>query len=501
MSDRIPPQPAPRAWAAAGAAAALTGLAVSHLVAALTEPRSAPLSAVADVVIAASPPPVTEWAIQTFGTADKPLLQFGIVAVLAAVGAVCGLLWRRNRWAGLAVIGLFAAVGAASAATREALGAAAIVPALIAAAVAAAILFWWSGPVTETGPSGRRRFLAAAAGVAAAAAAGSVLARRLIPGQVEEDRAALTLPDPDQAAPPAGEVDFDERGLASWHTDNDQFYRIDTAITSPQVEIDTWRLRVHGMVGRARTYTFDDLLGRELIERDITLCCVSNPIGGELIGNARWLGISLADLLAESEPDPEADQLVSRSHDGWTAGSPVDMVFDGRDALIAIGMNGSPPGRPRLARPIDHPRPLRVRLGHQMAHRTRTDPLQRLRPLLDPARLVRARTDQDRRPHRHPRSNASAGTVTVAGVAWAQHRGISAVHLRVDDGEWRECELAEAPSTDTWRQWRLEWEAETGDHTLTVRATDGDGVPQTSEVTGVKPSGATGLHNVKITVA
>lgn len=502
MSDRTPPRPAPRAWAAAGAAAALTGLAASHLVAAFTGPRAAPLSAVADVVIAASPPPATEWAIQTFGTADKPILQAGIIVALAVVGAVCGLLWRRNRWAGLTVIGLFAAVGAASAATREALGAAAIVPSLIAAAVAAGIMFWWSGPGTEAGPTGRRRFLVAAAGVAVAAAAGSFLVRRFVPAQVEADRAQLDLPEPDLPAPAPGEVDFDQDGLASWHTGNDEFYRIDTAITSPQVEVDSWRLRVHGMVGRTRTYTFDDLLGRELIERDITLCCVSNPIGGELIGNARWLGVSLADLLAESEPDPEADQLVSRSHDGWTAGSPTGAVFDGRDALIAIGMNGSP-------LPIDHGWPARLIIpglyGYVSATKWLTeleltrfsdyDPYWIQRGWSGPGPIKTAsRIDT-------PRSNAAAGTVTVAGVAWAQHRGIAAVHLRVDDGPWTECELAEAPSTDTWRQWRFEWEAEPGDHDLTVRATDGDGRPQTSDVTDPKPSGATGLHNVKISVA
>nr|WP_277605422.1 molybdopterin-dependent oxidoreductase [Glycomyces sp. L485] len=303
------------------------------------------------------------------------------------------------------------------------------------------------------------------------------------------------------AADPGPGAELDVEGLGPWRTPNADFYRIDTAITPPNVEVDTWRLLVKGRVGTERTYTFDDLLGRELIERDITLCCVSNPIGGDLVDNARWTGVSLADLLAEADPDPHADQLVSRSSDGWTAGTPTAAVFDGRDALIAVGMNGQP-------LPVEHGWPARLVIpglyGYVSATKWLTelelttfdsyDPywIQRGWGLPAPVHTA-SRIDT-------PHSGAAAGTVTVAGVAWAQHRGISAVELRVDDGEWTPCDLADAATDDTWRQWRTDVELGSGEHDLAVRATDGDGTVQTEERAPVKPSGATGLHNVTITV-
>ncbi|WP_051326122.1 molybdopterin-dependent oxidoreductase [Glycomyces tenuis] len=492
-----------RAWALAGLVAALSGLAVGQLAAALFAPRAAPLSAISDVVIAASPPQVTQWGIETFGTADKPLLQAGIIVAVAVAGMLAGIAWRAARTAGAAVAALLALAGAAAAVTRPDLGPAAALPSLAAGLWAAGCLHWWDTRRPERDASGRRRFLAVAVAVGAGAVAASLLARRFGPGSVEADREAFTVPEPDlPAAEPGPGADLDVEGLAPWRTPNADFYRIDTAITSPAVDVDTWRLRVHGMVGRTRTYTFDDLLGRELVERDITLCCVSNPVGGDLVGNARWLGVSLAELLAEAEPDPGADQLVSRSVDGFTAGTPTAMVFDGRDALIAVGMNGEP-------LPVDHGWPARLVVpglyGYVSATKWLTelelttfdayDPywIERDWGLPEPVHTA-SRIDT-------PRSGADAGTVTVAGVAWAQHRGISAVELKVDDGPWTECELSDVATDDTWRQWRIDWDASSGEHTLTVRATDGDGRVQTDEVAPTKPSGATGLHNVKITVA
>ncbi|THV33471.1 molybdopterin-dependent oxidoreductase [Glycomyces buryatensis] len=492
----------PRAWAGAGIAASLAGIAAAHLIAAVTEPRAAPLSAISDVVIAAMPPAVTAWAIETFGTADKPLLLAGLAAGLIAVAALAGLAWRKRPPAAAAIIAVLALAGAGAAATRPGLSLAAALPSLLAGAIALSVLAWWSGRGRTATVTGRRWFLAAVAGVGAAALAGSLLVRRFGPASAEADRDALTLPDADVPAPDPGAADLDVGGLSPWQTPNADFYRIDTAITTPAVDVDTWSLTVRGMVDTERTYSFDDLLGRELIERDITLCCVSNPVGGELVGNARWLGVSLADLLAESGPDPAADQLVSRSVDGFTAGSPTDLVFDGRDALVAVGMNGVP-------LPVDHGWPARLIIpglyGYVSATKWVTELELTTFGAYDPYWIQRgwdgpgpiktaSRIDT-------PRSKADSGTVTVAGVAWAQHRGISAVHLQIDDGEWTECELSEVPSGDTWRQWRFDWEADSGDHSLTVRATDGDGNIQTSDVTGVKPNGATGLHSIAITVA
>jgi DMSO/TMAO reductase YedYZ molybdopterin-dependent catalytic subunit len=491
-----------RAWAAAGTVSVLAGLALGHLAAVATEPRSAPLSALSDVVVNASPLGFTRWAIDTFGTADKPLLVLGLVAGLAVAGAIAGLAWRRSAWLGAAVFAVCAAIGAAAAVTRPDLGPGAAIPSILAAGVAALGLVWWDRQGRKATVTGRRGFLGVAAAIAAGAVGASWLASRIGPAGVEADRDALDLPAPDvPAAEPGPVADFDVEGLSSYRTPNRDFYRIDTAITVPRVDVDTWSLRVHGMVDRELTYSFDDLLGRELIERDITLCCVSNPIGGDLAGNARWLGVSLADLLAEAGPDPAADQLVSRSTDGWTAGSPTSLVFDGRDAMIALGMNGKP-------LPIDHGWPARLVIPGLYGYVSATKWLTELELTTFDAydaywitrgwstpRPIKTASRIDT-----PRGKAGAGTVTVAGVAWAQHRGIAAVELRIDNGEWQPCALSDVATTDTWRQWLIEWDAEPGDHELTVRATDGDGNVQTSQVQGVLPDGATGLHSVTVTV-
>jgi DMSO/TMAO reductase YedYZ molybdopterin-dependent catalytic subunit len=496
-------QPAsPRAWGVAGLLATLAGLAVGHLVAAFAAPRAAPLSALSDTVIAVVPLEVSHWFIDLVGTLDKPLLVLGLAVAVAVAGYSIGRLWRTRPWPARAAVLAFALLGAAAAVTRPGLGAGAAVPSLLAGAVALAGLQWWASRFSERSETGRRGFLAAVGGVAAAAVAASWWAGRVGPAAVEADRDALTLPEPDVPAVEPGPVaEFEQGGLSTYLTPNGDFYRIDTAITVPRVDVDTWTLRVHGMVDRERTYTMDDLLGRELIERDITLCCVSNQVGGDLVGNARWLGVSLADLLAESGVDPGADQLVSRSTDGWTAGSPTDLVFDGRDAMIAIGMNGSP-------LPVDHGWPARLVIPGLYGYVSATKWLTELELTTFDAydaywitrgwstpRPIKTQSRIDT-----PRSKADSGTVVVAGVAWAQHRGISAVELRVDDGEWLPCQLSDVATTDTWRQWLVEWDAEPGDHTLTVRATDGDGTPQTSEVQGVIPDGATGLHSVEVTV-
>lgn len=496
-------QASPRAWAAAGLLATLAGLAVGHLAAALAAPRSAPLSALSDTVIAVVPLEVSHWFIDLVGTLDKPLLVIGLAVGVAVVGYGIGRLWRTRPWPARAAVAAFAAIGAAAAVTRPGLGAGAAVPSLLAGAVALIGLQLWASRFSEGTVTGRRGFLGLTAGLGAAAIGASWWAGRIGPAAIEADREALRLPAADVPAVEPGPVaDFDADGLSPYRTPNGDFYRIDTAITVPRIDVDAWTIRVHGMVDRELTYTMDDLLGRELIERDITLCCVSNQVGGDLIGNARWLGVSLADLLAEAGVDPAADQLVSRSSDGWTAGSPTDLVFDGRDAMIAIGMNGSP-------LPVDHGWPARLVIPGLYGYVSATKWLTELElttfDSYDAYWITRGwSTPQPIKTQSRidtPRSKADSGTVVVAGVAWAQHRGISAVELRVDDGEWRPCTLSDVATTDTWRQWLFEWDAEPGEHDLTVRATDGDGIPQTSERQGVIPDGATGLHSVSITVS
>ena len=281
-------------------------------------------------------------------------------------------------------------------------------------------------------------------------------------------------------------------------------YRIDTALIVPQVSTDGWRLRVHGMVDREVELDFAQLLGRPMVERDVTLTCVSNEVGGNLAGNARWLGAPLAALLEEVGVDPRADMILSRSKDGMTIGTPTAVVMDGRDAMLAVGMNGQP-------LPAEHGFPVRMVVpglyGYVSATKWLVDleltRFDRETPYWVergwvPKAPIRTASRIDT-----PRSftDLKTGRVAVAGVAWAQHRGIAKVEVRVDGGSWAQARLAEVPSADTWRQWVWEWAATPGRHVLEVRATDADGVTQPGRQQMPFPSGATGWHAVEVSVS
>jgi DMSO/TMAO reductase YedYZ molybdopterin-dependent catalytic subunit len=322
---------------------------------------------------------------------------------------------------------------------------------------------------------------------------------------VEALRAALRLPtpaDPAPAAPASADLNID--GIPPFITPNADFYRIDTALSVPYVDPDTWRLRIHGMVEQERSYSFDDLLSMPLVERDITLTCVSNEVGGELIGNALWRGVPVRRLLEQVGPASAADQVVSRSVDGMTIGTPVQALLDGRDAMLAVGMNGEP-------LPVEHGFPVRMVVpglyGYVSACKWITDMevttfdaydaywVQRGWVQQAPIKLS-SRIDTPR-----PLSHVSGGDITVGGVAWEQHVGIAAVEVRVDEGEWQAVELAGSAGIDSWRQWVWTWQgAASGTHTLEVRATDRDGNVQTGEQQEPFPSGATGWHSVMVTV-
>ncbi len=258
------------------------------------------------------------------------------------------------------------------------------------------------------------------------------------------------------------------------------------------------------MVDRELTLTFDDLLARPMVERVVTLACVSNEVGGRLIGNARWLGVPLADVLAEAGVHEGADQLVSRSYDGWTCGTPTAVVLDGRDALLAVGMNGEP-------LPVSHGFPVRMVVpglyGYVSATKWVTELELSTFDAFDAYWVRRgwaaAGPDQDHEPHRHAPEwrRPAAGNVAIAGVAWAQHRGITKVEVQVDEGAWQEARLADEPTIDAWRQWAVDWQASPGTHRLRVRATDADGYLQTEEEADVVPDGATGWHTVFVDVA
>ena len=315
-------------------------------------------------------------------------------------------------------------------------------------------------------------------------------------------RAKVLLP---QALRPLDAVDpaAQATGAVPFFTPNSDFYRIDINLSVPNIDPDDWSLRVHGLVDGERRYSYADLLARDLVEADITLTCVSNEVGGRLMGTARWLGVPLQELLDEAGVRPDADYVVGRSFDGFTAGFPLG-VLDGRAALLAVGMNGEP-------LPLIHGFPARLVVpgvyGYSSATKWITEiELTRLDDAptywVERGWSVEAPIKTSSRIDT-PAGLASVprGLVAVAGVAWSQPVGISRVEVRVDDGPWERATLAAEVNGSTWRQWSFPWQASAGRHTLTVRATDNNGAIQIEERSEPFPSGVTGWHQIVVLVA
>ncbi|MEU5033049.1 MULTISPECIES: molybdopterin-dependent oxidoreductase [Streptomyces] len=509
--------------ALSGLLAGFAALTVAELVSAAVRPEASPVTAVGGAAIDRTPTGVKDWAIRTFGENDKIVLQLGIVATLALFAVVVGLLALRHRRTGSAAVLVFGAVGTAAAVSRpDSTGFTDGLPSLVGAVAGAILLYVLVGRLTrprtvagEEDESGwdRRGFLIAATAAAAASTAAGAVGRALNSRSAQDavaSRDAVRLPAPASAAKPipAG-AQPRVRGISSFTTPNDKFYRVDTALVIPKVDANTWRLRIHGKgVRRDLEFSYQDLLNRPLIEREITLCCVSNEVGGPYIGHARWIGVRLADLLKEAGVKPpsrggEADQIIARSVDGMTLGTPVEDVMDGRDAMLAVGMNGEP-------LPFVNGFPVRMLVpglyGYVSACKwiedielTTFDDYDAYWVKRKWAREAPIKT-QSRIDTPKPFARPEAGTVMVAGVAWAQHRGIEKVEIRVDDGPWRPAQLADQATVDTWRQWTYPWKATPGSHTLTVRATDGTGETQTEKRTKTVPDGASGWHSVVVSV-
>ncbi|MEU5901614.1 molybdopterin-dependent oxidoreductase [Streptomyces venezuelae] len=511
------------AGALSGVLAGFAALAAAELLSSAVRPEAGPVVAVGGAAIDRTPPSVKDWAIREFGTDDKLVLQSGIVAVLALLAVVLGLLALRHRRLGAAGVLLFGVVGAVAAVSRpDSTGFTDAFPSLVGAVAGAALLYALAGRLephaaseggAEAAEWDRRGFLVAATAAAAASAGVGALGRSFNASRGKDaiaSREGIVLPAP---ASPASDVPRGARlrvpGISPFLTPAEDFYRVDTALIVPKVDADAWRLRIHGKgVARVTSLSFQDLLRRGLVERDITLTCVSNEVGGPYVGNARWIGVRLADVLAECGVVPPvrggpADQLVARSVDGMTIGTPVDDVMDGRDALLALGMNGEP-------LPFEHGFPVRMVVpglyGYVSACKWIEDIELTTFDAYDPywvrrdwAAKAPVKT-QSRIDTPKPFARPTAGTVMVAGVAWAQHLGIDKVEVRVDDGPWRSADLAAEDTRDTWRQWSFPWQAAPGGHTLTVRATDRTGTVQTAERTRTSPDGASGRHSVVVTV-
>lgn len=493
--------------AIAGVVAGGVALAVGELVAGIGSTQRAPVIAVGDMVIDAVPRPVKDFAIDTFGTNDKVALLVGIYTVVALIAVALGIASAKRWTTGAGGIAAFGAVGVVAVVQQGTdTGFFEVAAPIVGAAAGVATLWLLLRPRAEApdAPADRRRFLALAGGAAAGAVIATSLGRFLQSRvSATASRLAVVLPRPMRAASsiPAG-ADFGIEDLSPFVTPNQSFYRIDVNLVVPQVEAETWTLKVRGRVDRELELSFDDLLARDMVEADITIACVSNEVGGGLIGNARWLGTPILPLLEEAGIASGADQVVARSVDGFTVGFPVASLRDGRAALVAVGMNGEP-------LPIRHGFPARLVIAGLYGYVSATKWLAELELTtfadFDPYWVERgwaveapiktqARIDT-------PRTRVSGSPIPVAGVAWAPTRGIEKVELRIDEGQWLDCELSEEVGADTWRQWLFRWEGATpGRHRLTVRATDGDGDTQPEERVPPFPDGATGWHSIGVTV-
>ncbi|MTE12854.1 molybdopterin-dependent oxidoreductase [Nocardia aurantiaca] len=514
---------------ASGIVAGGVTLGLAELASVLVSLDSTPLQAVGAWIIDHTPDGFREWIIGIVGTNDKLLLfvSMGVVAVVLA--AVAGIVERERRplgsilFATFGLLSTIAALGRPHAAWTWAL------PSIIGIIAGILVLRSLIGRVTrfdelaETAADAEiaepqrlspaelaveRRLMVRAIVTAGVAAAVGGVAGRIIglrSRDVSAERADVQLPSP--SVTPSVEPGADLRipGLTPYLTSNADFYRIDTALTVPQVSKDDWSLRIHGMVDREIRLSYADLATKTPIERLVTLACVSNPVGGELISNARWLGYRLDELITAAGPHPDADMVLSRSIDGFTAGSPLAVLMDGRDAMLAVGMNGEP-------LPTAHGYPARLVVpglyGYVSATKWVTE--------LEITRFDRAEAFWTKRgwsaygPIKtecridtpRGRGTIAPGKVTVAGVAWAQHRGIRGVEVRIDQGNWQPARLAVAPSIDTWVQWAFDWDAtgSTGVHTVWARATDGAGETQTDKVQDVVPDGATGYPSLTVRI-
>jgi DMSO/TMAO reductase YedYZ molybdopterin-dependent catalytic subunit len=484
-------------WAAAGVVAGGSGLATSWLAADALHVRASPVVAVAEWVIRHVPGGLAESAIQHLGHRDKPVLVGVILVVLAIVFAVLGLLGRRRWWPPVLGFLVLAAIGGFAVGAEKAEGSGAQI------AVVVGLLTWVGafGIVTEPlrmEPAGDRRAVLRLGLVAAAGVIVAVVAPYAGRGRraVEAAREALRLTEVTPPVVPAGA----DLGLAQpWLTPAGSFYRVDTTISPPSVDPDGWRLRIHGMVDKPLTLTFADLLARQRTEAWITLNCVSNPVGGDLIGNAWWSGVLVRSLLAEAGVREGADAVLQTSADGWTCGTPLTALTDERNALLAVAMNGK-------ALPIDHGFPVRTIVpglyGYVSACKwvvdlevtTMDKAVGYWIPLgwaaQGPVKLA-SRIDR-------PGSGdvVPAGDYTLAGVAWQQETGIAKVEVSVDGGPWVECDLGTAPDTETWVQWKAVVPLKSGHHSAQVRAVNRAGEVQTAVRTSEAPDGATGWHRV-----
>jgi len=508
------------AWSTAGLVAGFAGLATSYFVAMAMTIRDSPVVAVAEGVIRLTPGPVAEKVISVLGHRDKPFLVGVILVLVALLFVWAGRLAARAWWAPLFVFVPLAVLGGVAVSAQRGASSLDVLPVAVGFVTWLICLSLLTEPLRRAAaaegeaarPAGerpgpvvrsRRSFLLRGAAIAAAAVALGAAGRVVGRGRrhVEETRRLLRLPGVTSPVVPArARIGLD--GISPWMTPADEFYKIDTTIVAPAIEPVDWQLRIHGMVDRELVLSYQDLLDRRFTEGWVTLNCVSNPVGGPLIGNAWWGGVRLAGLLREAGVHPDADALKQTSDDGWTCGTPLAALTDNRNAMLAIAMNGEP-------LPIDHGFPVRTIVpglyGYVSACKWVVDIevtqfsqfsaywTERGWGERGPVKLS-SRIDV-------PASGGelSAGTARIGGVAWAQHVGVDAVEVALDGGDWQPAEISHPPTDDSWVQWAASVDVAPGDHVVRVRATDRNGLVQTGVERGVLPDGSTGWHAVDFT--
>jgi len=517
---------------------------------------SSPLNSLGQTFIQFTPEWLKEFAIQTFGENDKTALTAGMGITLFLVAIVIGIVGRSNPRAAVIITVVLILVTAGAIISRTGAGVADLVPILLGGVVGVYFLVTVfrrqvvpparertytpapSGIATAPDPAGdaqatddpenpkatrtgaahpmgrasaaagrdvdrRQFFKIAGIGALVAVAAGALAKWIPSAGDVAASRASVALPTPADTQT-VGDVSLNVDGITPFVTNNADFYRVDTAFVVPRLTSENWQLRIHGAVDKEITLTYADLIAMPSIERMITLTCVSNEVGGDLAGNARWQGVRIADVLKQAGPQSGADCVLSTSVDGFTVTTPLAALTDDRDALFAFAMNGEP-------LPVEHGFPVRQVVpglyGYVSATKWVVD--LKVSNFAEETAYWTSRGWSAQAPIKTASridvpmgfAQVSKGSVAVAGVAWAQHRGISGVQVQIDDGEWADATLSGEVSADTWRQWVYQWDAtDSGQHTIRCRAIDGTGAVQTEQIQGVMPDGATGWDSRSVTV-
>ncbi len=508
-------------YAAFGVIATLLGMAAGHLVASLLQPDSSPVLAVSSSIIDLTPTPVKEWAISNFGTKDKPILLGSVMVFVLVFAAVAGLLTKKRRELGIAMLVLLVAVAAAAVLTRPAVRALDVLPVLATLAAGVATLWYLDRlarraaaqptettgtETTGTGGASRRGVLIAMGALTAVAGVLGGAGRLIIGVRSRAEDIALPAPTNDLGTLPTG-LEKKYPAITPLRIDNADFYRVDTRPPgdTPIVDSASWTLTVDGDVENELEISFDDLLDMPMVERDITLTCVSNSVGGKYVGAARWQGVLLKDVLDMAGVGDKADQILSTDFDGMTISTPLDLATDGRDAMIVVGMNGEP-------LPRAHGFPVRLIIPGLYGFISATKWLTKITLTTYADREAywtkkKWDTDAPIKPSTRidtPRalSTVSGAEVIVGGVSWAQNdQGVTRVQVQVDGAGWQDAELGPDVGDVYWRQWYWRWtDPKPGQVTLKARVVDGNGDVQTDVRAEPFPGGASGIHSIFVTV-